>query len=114
MRADRRTGVILMLVGVGVPLALLPFAWLDPERGFLGSLPSMSIVLWQTKPEIPCPPPKKSPLFPSELFSDSPPCYLIPAEYFEIPYRYFFALGVVLFLGGLGVLILGNMGNKGG
>jgi len=108
MRADRRIGVILVLVGVGLPLALLPFAdYYFPERGFLGSLSGMEISLWQTKPERPreCPP--DMPIW--RVF----PCFPIPAEYFTVPYRYFFALGVVLFLGGLGLLILARMRNEG-
>jgi len=102
----KRIGVILALVGVGLPLALFPFAPYHAERGFLGSLSRMEILLWQTKPEKPCP---HSPAQDRMLFAYPDPCFPIPAEYFTVPYGYFFALGVVLFFGGLGLLILGYM-----
>jgi len=116
----KRSGVILALVGVGLPLALFPFAhYYQAERGFLGSLSRMEILLWQTRPEKPCPPAsvrtvrcqESRMLFGNfaETDPDCQPCFPIPAEYFTVPYGYFFALGVVLFFGGLGLLILGYM-----
>lgn len=115
----KRSGVILALVGVGLPLALFPFAhYYHAERGFLGSLSRMENLLWQTKPEKPCPPATVRPVHCDDpkllgpfarTGPDCPPCITIPAEYFTVPYGYFFALGVVLFFGGLGLLILGYM-----
>jgi len=103
----KRSGVILALVGVGLPLVLFPFAdYYHADRGFLGSVSIMSIPLWETKPEKPCP---HSPAQDRMLFAYPDPCFPIPAEYFEVPYGNIFALGVVLFFGGLGLLILGYM-----
>jgi len=89
------------------------------DRGFLGSVSIMSIPLWQRKAEKPCPPAtvravrcqEARMLFGdyAETDPDCQPCFPIPAEYFTVPYGYFFALGVVLFFGGLGLLILGCM-----
>jgi hypothetical protein len=77
----KRSGVILALVGVGLPLVLFPFAdYYHADRA-------------QDR----------------MLFAYPDPCFPIPAEYFEVPYGYIFALGVVLFFGGLGLLILGYM-----
>ena len=112
MRADKRIGVILVLVGVGLPLLLLPFTGSYFHLGFWSRVTGGDIQLWQTEPEKPCP---HSPAQDQKILGPyADPCFPIPAEYFAIPYRYFFALGVVLFLGGLGHLILGNMRNKGG
>ena len=116
----KRSGVILALVGVGLPLALFPFAhYYRADRGFLGSVSIMSIPLWQRKAEKPCPPATVRAVRCQELRMllgdyaetdpDCLPCFPIPAEYFTVPYGYFFALGVVLFFGGLGLLLLGYM-----
>jgi len=115
----KRSGVILALVGVGLPLVLLPFAGTN-LGGFWGSVSYGDIQLWQTEPEKPCPAAtvraarcqELRMLFSHETLLNDPncqPCFPTPAEYFSVPYRYFFALGVVLFLSGLGLLILGYM-----
>jgi len=102
---DRRIGVILLLTGVCLPLALFPFAHnYHPLKGFWGSLNDLEIWLWETKPEVRC-----DPWGIGEKLGTCPR----PAEYFAVPYRYPFALGVILFFSGLAVLLLPWMSNRG-
>ena len=121
MKAGRRTGVILLLLGVGIPLVLFPFAQgYHPLMGFWGSLHQMRIPLWQTTncvvtlEEVPIDP---------EVIQQQPKGrYQVVAELkeverctpasFTLPYRYPFALGVLLLVGGLAILILPKIADK--
>jgi uncharacterized protein YjeT (DUF2065 family) len=98
MSTRQRTGVILLLVGVGIPLMLFPFG--DQLYTIRASVSRMNIRLWETKPEQ-C-------VAPQDVLVCTPP------EYYRLPYRYVFALGVVLVLSGLGALILPKVGDKKG
>ena len=113
MKVDRRTGVILLLLGVGIPLVLFPFAQgYHPVMGFWGSLRNMEIYLWQTK----------APGCRDELVSITWTRWgpalqygrrCTPTdEYFTLPYRYPFALGVMCFVVGLAILILPKIRDK--
>ena len=129
MSTRQRTGVILLLVGVGIPLVLYPFADFAAIT-FWGSVRRMYIRLWETKAEECVAPRQDLPASFKQAFVEVivddyfkagkrwtkrdgyRVCTL--AEYAELPYRYVFALGVVLVLSGLGALILPKVGDKKG
>ncbi len=113
MRRLPTIGVILALSGLCLPLVLFPFAHeYNPVLGFGGSLVNMEIRLWETQP---APYKGPDPLRALKQALNQTACASARAdpechrEYLVLPYRYPFALGVVVFFGGLGVILLASM-----
>jgi len=92
MSKNQKIGVILVLVGIGLPLVLFPFASkYNPKRGLLGSIGRMKIVLREGE-YVP------------------PPGETIYGGYYkgriELPYKYPLVLGIILICTGTGLIIL--------
>ena len=105
----RRLGVILILVGLGLPIILLPFAeGYYPRQGFVYSLSTMHLAFWEYERPYEPPPPG--------LTKTERDIWLLNKSVAEslggrphkivIHYKYPFALGMTLVFIGAGILVL--------
>ncbi len=86
VRRDKKTGICLIIAGILIPLALLPFvSGYSVERGFVKNLLSVGIVLSDSKAS---PSTEKHVLLPANITR------------VRIPYRFILAFGVVLIFAG--------------
>ncbi len=106
-------GVILILSGACLPLALFPFAHgYSPVLGFWGSLVNMEIHLWEIRPAEPYAFGCEAQTRLDRMSDPEAPSRCDPV-YCVLPYRYLFAVGVLVFFGGLGVILLASMSREG-
>jgi len=127
MSRAKKIGIIFILVGICLPLSLLGFvSGYYPRLGLIGNILLMEIVLRpesqgdifdqiQAPPEAPEPAPEFDPDAPmpapkpGEIITDFKPVKEAPVKpKIAIPFKYIFALSVVLVFAGTVIIVLSS------